>query len=206
MKVFALGGYGKVGLPAIKLLAQSDLVTEIAVVGRSLERAEKAAMEIGDKAVAVQADGTDEQKLTPLLAGYDIVSNSGTDETVVPAIRAAMRTGTHYCDVNVFVLEQALQLASEAEAVGITSVLANGIHPSITNLMGVHVARQLEEVEQLQLGDASVYHFQSGRELIPRQWLEDPKESLAALHDYRSYFAWMLQMVRESGSRTVCSY
>lgn len=31
MKVFALGGYGKAGLPAIKLLAQSDLITEIAV-------------------------------------------------------------------------------------------------------------------------------------------------------------------------------
>ena len=41
MKVFALGGYGKVGLPAIKLLARSDLITEIAVAGRSLERAER---------------------------------------------------------------------------------------------------------------------------------------------------------------------
>lgn len=58
MKVFALGGYGKVGLPAINLLAQSDLVTEIAVVGRSQERAENAATEIGEKGVAVQADGT----------------------------------------------------------------------------------------------------------------------------------------------------
>ena len=36
-------------LQAIKLLAQSDLVTEIAIVGRSLERARKAAREIGEK-------------------------------------------------------------------------------------------------------------------------------------------------------------
>jgi saccharopine dehydrogenase-like NADP-dependent oxidoreductase len=61
MKVFVLGGYGKVGLPAIQLLAQSDLVTEIAVVGRNLDRAEKAVTEIGKKAIAVHADGTDEQ-------------------------------------------------------------------------------------------------------------------------------------------------
>ena len=54
MKVFALGGYGKVGLPAIKLLAQSDLVSKIAVAGRSLERAEKAATEVGEKGVAFQ--------------------------------------------------------------------------------------------------------------------------------------------------------
>ena len=35
MKVFALGGYGKVGLPALKLLAQSDLVTEVMRFSRS---------------------------------------------------------------------------------------------------------------------------------------------------------------------------
>jgi len=40
MRVFALGGYGKVGLPAIKLLAGSDLVAEIAIAGRSLSRAD----------------------------------------------------------------------------------------------------------------------------------------------------------------------
>ena len=53
MKVFVLGGYGIVGLPAIKLLAQSDLITKIAVAGRSLERAEKAATEIGEKAISL---------------------------------------------------------------------------------------------------------------------------------------------------------
>jgi len=140
MKVFALGGYGKVGFPAIKLLAQSDLVTEIAIVGRSLERAEKATTEIGEKAIAVHADGTDEKKLTSLLAGYDIIMNSAANETVLPTIRVAICTGTHYCDANV-VIEQALQLASEAEAIGITAIVANGIHPGISNLMGVHVAR-----------------------------------------------------------------
>ena len=124
MRVFALGGYGKVGFPAVELLAQSDLITGIAIAGRSLGSAEKAAAAIGQKAIAVQADGTDEQTLIPHLAGYDIIMNSATDESVLPAIRAAIRTGTHYCDANVFVIEQALQLASEAKAAGITSVLA----------------------------------------------------------------------------------
>jgi len=205
MKVFALGGYGKVGFPAIKLLAQSDLVSEIAIVGRSLERAEKAATEIGKKAIAVHADGTDEQKLTLLLAGYDIIMNSATDETVLPTIRAAIRTGTHYCDAN-GVVEQALQLASEAEAVGITSIVANGIAPGISNLMGVHVARQLEEVEQLQLGFADIFNWQSGRELTPRQWLEEPRQSLIALHEFRPFIAMVLQGVQKNGIRTVCIY
>ena len=69
MKVFALGGYGKVGMQAIKLLAQSDLITEIAVAGRNIARAEEAAKEIGEKAIARHADGTDEGELTSLLEG-----------------------------------------------------------------------------------------------------------------------------------------
>ena len=205
MKVFALGGYGKVGLPAIKLLAQSDLVTEIAVAGRNLQRAKVAATEIGEKAIAVHADGTDEHKLTSLLAGYDIIMNAATNEAVLPSIRAATRTGVHYCDVASFgdFVEQALQPASEARAAGITAIVATGISPCITNLMGVHVARQLGEVEQLQLGRADIFSFESGRELTPRQWLKDPMESLAALHEFRSFVAWMLRILQKKGMRTM---
>jgi len=207
MKIFALGGYGKVGLPANKLLAQIDLVTEIAIVGRNLERAEKAATEIGDKAIAIQADGTDEQKLTSLMEGYDLFVNAADNEFVLPSIRAAIHNSAHYCDVAYGdVLEQALQLASQAEAVEIAAITANGVHPSITNLMGVHVARQLQEVEQLQLGDASMYDFQCGKDLTPRQWLEEPGQSLAALHEFTGGIAWMLQIGQESGTKTVLDY
>jgi hypothetical protein len=207
MKVFVLGGYGKVGLPAIKLLAASDLVTEIALAGRSLECAEKAASEIGEKAFAVHADGTDEQELTSLLAGYEIIVNAAYNETVLPAIRAATRTGTHYCDVAWGdVIDQTLQLASEAEAAGIRAIVANGVSPCISNLMGVYAARQLEEVEQLQLGRADIYNFQSGRELTPRQWLKDPKESLAALREFRPFIRWTLQRLQDDGMRTMHVY
>ena len=206
MKVFALGCYGITGFPAIKLLAQSDLVTGIAVVGRDQARAEKAATEIGEKAIAVLADGTDEQELIEFLAGYDIIANAAYDETVLPTIRAAICTGTHYCDVNVNFVEQALQLASEAKAAGITSIVANGIHPCISNLMGVHVARQLDVVKQLQLGDASIYNFQSGGELTPRQWLKNPEESLTALREFRPFISWILQIVQKNGIRTVLDY
>jgi hypothetical protein len=205
MKVFALGGYGKVGLPATKLLAQSDLITGIAVVGRSSERAEKAARAIGEKGVAVLADGTDEEGLTTLSAGYDIIMNAAYDATVLPALRAAVRTGTHYCDA-IVANKQTLEFAPEAAAAGVTAIVANGIHPSISNLMGVHVARQLEEVEQLQIGFASIFNWETGRELTPRGWLRDPKESLVALHEFRPFIAWMLGMVRDNGIRTALDY
>ncbi|MBN1919775.1 MAG: saccharopine dehydrogenase NADP-binding domain-containing protein [Anaerolineae bacterium] len=165
MKVFALGGYGTVAFPAIQLLAQSDLVTQIAIVGRSLERPEKAATEIGEKAIAVQADGTDEQELRSLLAGYHIIVNAASENTVLPAVRAAIHTGGHYCDVASFgdFAQQPLQLAPEAEDAGITGIVAVGMSPCISNLMGVYVARQLDEVEQLQLGRADIVDLGNGR-------------------------------------------
>jgi len=207
MKVFLLGGYGKTGLPAARLLAQSDLVTEIAIAGRSLERAEKAAIEIGEKAIPVHTDGTDQQKLTPLLAGYDVIMNAAYNDTVLPTIRAAIRAGTHYCDLSWGdVLEPALQLGSEAETAGITAIVATGISPCISNLMGVHVAGQLEEVEQLQIGRADVFDFATGGELTPQQWLMDPKESFTALLKFRSYFEWQLKVQHDKGLRTVLDY
>ncbi|MBN1811942.1 MAG: saccharopine dehydrogenase NADP-binding domain-containing protein [Anaerolineae bacterium] len=208
MRVFVLGGYGKVGLPAIKLLAASDLVTEIAIAGRSLERAQEAASEIGGKAVAVQVDGTDEQALASLLAGHDIILNAAATKAVLPAIRAATCTGVHYCDVATFgdAVGQALTLAPEAEAAGITAIVAIGISPCISNLMGVHVARQMDEVEQLQLGRAGAFDWRSGRELTPRQWLEDPKESFAGLHAFRGFIVGMLRRLQKNGMRTVLDY
>jgi len=207
MKVFALGGYGKTGFPALKLLAQSDLVTEIAVVGRSLERADKAAKEIGEKAIAIHADGTDEQKLISLSAGYDFIMNAADNKVVLPSIRAAIHNCAHYCDMAWGdILEQTQQIRPMAEAAGITAIVATGISPCISNLMGVHAARQLEEVEQLQIGRADIFNFQSGRELSPRQWLEDPKESYAALQEFRPFIGWILQRVQENGIRTVLDY
>jgi len=205
MKIFALGGYGKVGLPAIQLLSQSDLVTEIAIAGRSLERAEETARIIGEKAIAVQADAIDEQQLTSLLADYDIIMNAAYDDLVLPSIRAAISAKTHYCDANV-IIEQALQLSTEAASVGITSIVANGVSPNISNLMGVYAASQLEEVEQLQLGRADVYNFKKGTELIPLQWLEEPQESLTALREFRQFITWVLGITQKNGIRTIRNY
>ncbi len=204
MKIFVLGGYGKTGFPAVKLLNQSDLVTEIAVAGRNLERAEKAAKEIGEKAIAVQADGTDEEELSSLLAGYDFIVNAATNDIVLPSIRAAIHNRAHYCDMAwADILEEAGKLNPEAKAAGITAIIATGISPCITNLMAVHAARKLDEVEQFQVGRAEIIDFAKGMDPTPQLWLEDPKDILAALQDYRSFIGGMLKRLQNNGSRTV---
>lgn len=204
MKVFVLGGSGKTGFAAIELIAQSDMITEITIAGRDLQRAEEAAAKIGLKAIAVQVDGTDEQKLISLISDCDVVMNAAYNPTVQPAIRAAIRARVNYCDVSWGdVLEPALKLSPEAEAAGITSIVATGISPCISNLMAVYVARQLEEVEQLQIGRADIFDFDTGRELTPQDWLTDSQQSLTSLHEFRSFYSWILQEQQRSGLRNV---
>lgn len=208
MKVFLLGGYGKAGLPAAKLLTQSDLITEIALAGRNLERAESAAAEIGPKAVAVRVDGTDEAALTTLLGDYDIIANAAYGGTVLPAIRAAIGAGKPYCDVASFgdLVKQVLELSPEAEAAGVTAVIANGISPCISNLMGMHVARQLDQVEQLQIGRADLFSFETTREFTPRQWHKDAEESLAVFPEFRSLFGLYFGRLEKEEVRTVLDF
>ena len=141
-----------------------------------------------------------------MLAGYDIVVNAAYDHTVLPAIQAAIHNRAQYCDANTRFVEQALQLTSEAEAAGTTAILANGIGPGTSNTMGVHVARQLDAVEQLQRGLGPLVNFGSGRELTPRQWFEQPRQSLAALPEFKGFIGWMLKRLQANGAQAVRDY
>ena len=202
MKVFVLGGYGKVGRVACRLLAQNDLISEIAVAGRHYARAGKLARETGAKAVPVHADGSDEEMLAVLLRPYDLLINAATDDLVLPALRAALRAKKNYCDANV-ANEQALLLDHKAQETGITAVVANGICPGISSLMGVYAANQLTGVEQLQMGFASIFNWETGHELTPQLWLRDMNEQLALLHECRPFIDMMFHVLEEHGSRLV---
>lgn len=208
MKIFALGGYGAVGLPSAKLLAESDLVSEIALAGRNLEHAEQAAKELGDKAKAVQVDGADKKQLASLMEGYDIIVNAASNQVALPSLQAAVLTGAHYCDVGYGLdfINQMQELEDEARDADITAIICNGISPCITNLMGVHAASQLDETEQLQGGRFWVFQFQGGRTLTPQQWLKNPSESLAVLHKFKDFLEWTIEFAQQSESRMVRAY
>jgi hypothetical protein len=153
-------------------------------------------------------DGTDMQQLMPMIAEYDIVMNVAYSDTVLPAIHACSQTGVNYCDAASWgdTVHQAIKLRSEAENAGITAVVATGVSPCISNLMGVHAARQLDEVEVLQIGRADVFNFQTGHELTPDQWQKEPEESFSALNEFSSFFMWTFQKLQENKSRIVPDY
>ena len=152
-RVFALGGAGEFGRESCEKLATSDLVSEIVIAGRDLEKAERFASELGDKASAVQVDIADERRLAKLMAGSDLVVNTAGPEfrAVLPALRAAIAAGVDYCDLCCLglITEEALGLDESAKAAGITAVLGAGMVTALTSLLMMHAAQRLDQADEL---------------------------------------------------------
>ncbi len=141
------------GRNAARILAASDVVSEIVIAGRNMEAAKRTAAEIGDKATALQVDATEEGRVASLAAGSDILLNAaGPDFRVaLPAVRAAVKAGVHYCDVSADgpSTEKALALDAAAKAAGVTALLGIGADPGVSNLMLMHAARRFDRVDEL---------------------------------------------------------
>ncbi len=153
MRVLALGGAGDFGLRVVRLLASNEIVSEITVAGRSLEKAQSAAAATGEKAKAVSVDISDHGKLVSLARDSDLLLNTaGPEWEVVPkALQAAIDAGTDYCDLCAHgpTFERALALDSAARASGITALMGMGQNPGLTSLLMAHAARQLDQTTEV---------------------------------------------------------
>ena len=153
MRVLALGGAGEYGKPAARILASSNLVSEIVIAGRNLEAAQSCAQDIGEKAKGVSIDLSNRDKLVALARDCDIVLNiTGPEwETVLKVLEASIAAGTNYCDICADgpTTEAALELDSAAKAKGVTALLGIGAFPGVGSLLMVHAAHQLDQVRQV---------------------------------------------------------
>lgn len=154
MRVIALGGAGGMGRAAVRALAASDLVTEIIIADKNVEAAQRLAAEVGGKASARETDAGDEERLGTLIEEGDIVVNTCGPffKFGVSAVRAAIRAGRNYCDINDDwrPTQEVLEMDAEAKAAGITAIVGIGASPGLSNLLARHAAAQLDEVEEIQ--------------------------------------------------------
>ncbi len=154
-KVFAIGGTGRIGRASSKLLAENEIVSQVAIAARDLRLAKAAAEEIGPKAIAIEVDAMDEARLASLAGDYDLVVNTaGPDFRVaLPVTRAAISAGVHCCDIAADgpSLERVLALDGKAREAGVTVVTGIGHIPGASNLIMQHAANQLETVTDLRL-------------------------------------------------------
>lgn len=155
MRVLVLGGSGLFGSLTARRLAGCDIVSELAVAGRNQEALARVALDIGEKARAVQVDIRDEHRLTSVAADFDIVVNVAAPEweVLLPALRAAIAAGADYCDIGAFAFttEKQLELDSAAKERDLVAVVGMGLDPGVDNLLAVHASRKFDRLEGVQL-------------------------------------------------------
>ena len=155
MRILLLGGSGRSGSRSARHLAAFDLVSEIGIAGRNQDAINRVAAEIGNKARAVQVDILDERRLASVVTDYDIVVNKAGPEyeVLVPALRAAIAAGKHYCDIGADgpTVEKQLELDSMAKERDIVAIPGMGICPGLFNLLAVHAYQQFDRTEEVRV-------------------------------------------------------
>ncbi len=161
MKVVALGGAGRYCRPALEILAESGLASEIAIAGRGLAGAEATAAGLAAAYPkiawsAAQADAGDSASLAALLQDASLLLNTTGPyfKTLLPGLEAAIRAGVHYLDYSEDgrAAEAALALNGKAEAAGVTALLGMGEAPGLNNLLCSHAAGRLDRCDRLETG------------------------------------------------------
>jgi len=151
MRIVALGGCGVVGAAAVKAALDVTEAEEIVIADQNGESARKMADALGDRVTSAQVDVEDADGIESLLADCDVVLNTVGPfyRFGLPVLKAAIRSKTHYIDINDDWEPTLDMLEYHAEAIkaGITAIVGVGISPGIMNLMAVRAMRELDTVD-----------------------------------------------------------
>lgn len=137
-RVLVLGGYGQTGRRVVTWLAARNPDLRIVVAGRDRERAARLAWGLdparSGRIVPAIVDAADPASVRSGLAGVDLLVNTASAPEHAPSlIRAALESGTDWCDTQV-ARTQAQALRDESAriaAAGRCFVTQAGFHPGV---------------------------------------------------------------------------
>src|SRR5690349_12534662 len=125
MKIIVLGGCGAMGSEVTRDLAHTSDFEEIVIADLDLERAQAFVNELGGGRVrAIQADAADEDALTKIFRGFDVVANCTIYHFGLVATQAAIKAGINYLDLGgLFNTPRQLEFDADARKTGVTVCL-----------------------------------------------------------------------------------
>jgi hypothetical protein len=152
--IVILGGYGLAGAPIARMLVQeSD--ANLVIAGRSPEKAEAFAAELGDRARGAYADATKPETLAEVFKGANlVVVCSSTTKYVRETALAALSAGVDWLDI-FYGSEKtvALQsLAAEIEGSGRCFLTEAGSHPGLGAALVRFAATRFDGIQTARLG------------------------------------------------------
>ncbi len=158
MKAIILGGYGRVGRVAAKQLLEHLDDVEVAIAGRSLEKAEAFCSSLGRKAKPLQVDAGNADQLSAAVRGYDIALNSTSVRYNVPVAEVAINERISLIDLG-FIPEDTLRqlkMHEKAKEKQMAIIPGCGVTPGLTNMLARCAANFLDSVESIHIRWASI--------------------------------------------------
>lgn len=153
VRVLVLGGAGHIGSKIVSELRDLDLSLEVVIGDKDVERAQNIASKIGGNVGVLAIDATIEDSLVNAMKRFDVVISALGPfyRFGVPVLRAAIRAGVNFVDINddYDATEEALKLHEEARKRGVTALIGLGATPGVTNMLAYYGARRLDEVLEI---------------------------------------------------------
>jgi len=202
MKILALGGSGDMGQTAVKTILQHREVDQLIVADCDLDRMNTFVESLNDERVSARAiDVQDAEALEGLMRQVDVVMNTVGPfyRFGVPIVRAAIKTGRNYADINddYRPTQEVLELDEEAREVGITVLVGIGASPGITNILARHAAEQLDEVDHIQTVWGSVGGVRRAQSAVLQESVLEARRVEAALVHFMYCASWKIPVFRD---------
>ncbi|MFN2159547.1 MAG: saccharopine dehydrogenase family protein [Anaerolineales bacterium] len=156
MRIFVLGGAGKMGCISVKDLANDERVDEIIIADVNLEQARTVAEYLNSPKIQVQeVDIKDEGGFQKTLEGSHACLNATVYYTNLQVMEACLKAGVPYTDMGglFHVTRKQLELNSRYKAAGLAAVLGLGSAPGVPNVQARYAADRLDTIESIKIYD-----------------------------------------------------
>ena len=153
MKVLVLGG-GAQGSACAFDLARSERVEEVAVADLDVSTpAPFLSPYVGKGLRFLEVDASDAAALEAAMARFDVVACALPYHFNLPASRAAVAAGAHFCDLggNTEIVNRQLELDEEARSAGVSVVPDCGLAPGMVNILAKGGIDALEETRDVRI-------------------------------------------------------
>jgi lysine 6-dehydrogenase len=154
MKILVLGA-GRMGHGAVfDLVHNSPGVERITVADFDLKKAEAVADAVGTSRVdAHHIDAGSSSDVARLMKGHDSAISCVNYWYNSSLSRAAIETGTNFCDLggNNYIVDEQLAMDDEAKAAGISIIPDCGLAPGMVSILAMHGAAKYDSLDEVHI-------------------------------------------------------